>query len=131
MCSQQIPDLHFSHPLIKTQSAEGGEGGPFWGWGQKGELPLVWGAALYPIWGGKAPHVLWDEVRVEAPEAEVALASPPSCHLLAPGQVWREVRWFGSHPVRGAREGGMSLQLGRWLRPFPGDPETPRQQELV
>ena len=88
--------------------------------------------SLSPLgWGGRAPHVLWDEVRAEAPEAEVALASPPPCHLSAPGQARREVRQFGSHPVPGAGEGGMSLQLDRWLRPFPGDPETPRQQELV
>ena len=64
--------------------------------------------------------MLWDEVRAEAPEAEVALASPPPCHLSAPGQARREAAWLlgalvvpqllgFSHGARGAErewEGG-------------------------
>lgn len=84
--------------------------------GAEGEL--LWsGEPPHPILGASALMCSGDEVRVEAPEAEVALASLLVTSWLQ-GRVWREVRWLGSHPVRGAREGGMSLQLGRWLRPF-------------
>ena len=76
--------------------------------------------------------MLWDEVRVEAPEAEVALASPPSCHLplgSRAGAEGGEAVWFT--PCWRRRGRWDVPAAGQMVAPFPGDPETPRQQELV
>lgn len=66
VCSLQIPNLHFSHPLIRLSWREGGRE-THSGDRKEGLLP-AWESFSTLFRGSLSPQVLWDEVRVEVPE---------------------------------------------------------------
>lgn len=92
MCSLQIPNLHFSHPLIRASWREAGRDAH--SGDRKDKLPSI---ILYPVVGGGArfPQVFWDEGGLGPGQVFLCLfwpLLPLLTSLLALGLMVREVR---------------------------------------